>query len=159
MRKFSIAAACLALCVVFVSRPANALTEFKKAFEDRYSKKSDNKEFQDAVKKQSCNVCHVKGEKKDVRNAYGEELAKLVEGSAKERIDKAGDAAAKKAEKAKLVKEIEEAFKKVEEMKSDPEKEDSETFGQRLKSNKLPIDPPAASGGDDKEEPEEEEEE
>jgi hypothetical protein len=158
MRKHCVAAICVALGLLLIGRQANALPELKKAFYETYTKKSDDMAFKDAVKKQGCNVCHVKGKKKDERNVYGNALAELIEGSAKERIDKAGDAAAKTKEKAKLVQEIEDAFKKVEEQKVDPEKEDSETFGERLHANKLPVEPSDDSGGDEPEEAEEAEE-
>jgi hypothetical protein len=81
----------MAVCLMGVSRPANALTEFRKAFEDKYAKNNpdSNEDFKKAVKTASCNVCHVKGKKKEERNAYGQALAELIEGSAKERMDSA----------------------------------------------------------------------
>ena len=158
MRKFCVAAVCISLCVLLANRPADALTEFRKAFEQKYAKDNAdaNEDFKKAVKTAACNVCHVKGKKKEERNAYGNALAELIEGSAKERVAAAQGAAAKKAEKEKLVKELEAAFEQVEKMKVDPEKEDSETFGERLHANKLPVDLPT---GNDAAEDEEEEEE
>lgn len=134
----------LALSLVatgFHANEAMALSEFKKAFGEKYIKTSKNAEFVTVAKKASCNVCHVKakGAKKDVQNEYGKALNKLIEGSAKER-----KAAAKKVskedetnEKTKLLAELDAAFKKVEAMKSDGGK--GPTFGALLKDGKLPV--------------------
>ena len=84
------------------------------------------------AKKAGCNVCHVKGDKKTARNDFGEELSKLIKGSAKERKAKAKD---KKAEKGKLLKELDEAFAKVAKLKR---KGAEKTYGDRLKSGMLP---------------------
>ena len=143
MRKFCVAAICLAFCILFVGRSADALPDFKKAFDEKYTKESDNEEFKKAVKDQGCNVCHIKGKNKKERNAYGNALADLIEGDAQKRIKDAGDKAAQDKEKAKLVEEFKKALEKVEEMKIDEEKEDSETYGARLKDHKLPVEPSA----------------
>ena len=83
-----------------------AISPFKKAFDEKYVKSSDNSDFQAAFKKASCNTCHVKGEKKDVLNAYGLQLADLLEGNAKDRLDAAKEKGrdAKSAEEEKLLK-------------------------------------------------------
>jgi len=108
------------------TQPAHALPAFKQAFEDRYTKDSTNEDFKDAVKKTGCNICHVKGEKdKEVRNAYGDLLAKLIEGEAKDRI---------KTEKEKVLKEFEEAMTKAEKEKGP----DDVPYGELFKSGKLP---------------------
>lgn len=105
---------------------ALALPAFKPAFEERYTKDNNNEEFKESVKKAGCNICHVKGEKsKEVRNAYGELLAKLIEGEAKDRI---------KTEKEKVLKELDEAMKKAEEEKGP----DGVPYGELFKSGKLP---------------------
>ena len=74
-----------------------------------------------------------KGEKKDKRNAYGQELAKLIEGNAKERIKKAG--AGKKAETERVLEELSKAFDKVEKIKA----KSGGTYGDLLKEGKLPV--------------------
>jgi len=80
---------CMALSLT--ASPAMALGPFKKLFDAKYVKKSGNETFQAAFKKASCNTCHVKGEDKDVRNAYGNALAKHIEGDADKRLDAAED--------------------------------------------------------------------
>ena len=112
---------------------SNALAPFKKAFSKRYAAEPDNDAFKSAVKKLGCNLCHIKGEKKDKRNAYGQELAKLIEGNAKERIKKAG--AGKKAETERVLEELSKAFDKVEKIKA----KSGGTYGDLLKEGKLPV--------------------
>ena len=66
-------------------------------------------EAEAAFKKALCNVCHVQGKPKTENNVYGQELAKLIEGSANDRMKAAtakGDAA-KEAETKKLLAELE----------------------------------------------------
>ena len=129
------------VAVGFNVQSAHALSEFKKAFGDKYAAKHKSKEFQTAVQKATCNVCHVKGAKKDVNNEYGKLLAKLIEGSAKDRKAKAkeeGGTEAENKEKAKLLEELEAAFKQVEKMKSDGG--EGPEFGKLIESGKLPVD-------------------
>ncbi|MCE9546546.1 MAG: hypothetical protein K8T25_13650 [Planctomycetia bacterium] len=115
---------------------AEALPPFKKAFEEKYVKPANNEAFSEAFKAEGCNVCHVKGKKKDIRNAYGEALAKLIEGDAKHRLDEAGKESddAKAAEMKKILGELDAAFTKVEAEKAP----DGETFGAKIKAGKLP---------------------
>ncbi|MDA0658111.1 MAG: hypothetical protein O2931_06295 [Planctomycetota bacterium] len=111
---------------LLTQQSALALPAFKPVFEERYSKDNTNEEFKKSVKKAGCNICHVKGEKsKEVRNAYGDLLAKLIEGEAKDRI---------KTEKEKVLKEFEEAMTKAEEEKGP----DGVPYGELFKSGKLP---------------------
>jgi len=115
-----------------------AISPFKKAFDEKYVKGSGDKDFQAAFKKASCYNCHVKGKKKDVLNAYGWELSKLIEGNAKDRIDAAkesGGLDGKKAEEEKLTKEFDAAVKKAEALKSPAGK----TFGELFKDHELPT--------------------
>lgn len=114
---------------------AHALPKFKLAFEKRYTEENSNEEFKAAVKKEACNVCHVKGEKKDVRNSYGEALSKLIEGEAQQRLKDASD---KMAEEEKILKELEDAFGKVESEKVDEKNPSSPTFGDLLNQGQLP---------------------
>lgn len=118
-----------------------ALPQFKKAFEVKYGVKSgQNAELKAAVKKAACNTCHVKGEKKDVQNSYGEALNALIEGSAKARLDAAKEISKEegKAELDELVEEFTTALGKVE----DQESPDGGTFGERIRSGKLPVELP-----------------
>lgn len=114
-----------------------ALPQFKKAFDEKYTNKSENAEFKAAAKKEGCNICHVKGEKeKSKQNDYGKELNKLIEGDAEHRLKDAEAAGNKDEELKKILAELDEAFKKVEAMKN----ADGETYGDRLKGSKLPVE-------------------
>jgi hypothetical protein len=140
MRSFGFALACAAGCLIS-TQTTSAMPPFRKAFEDKYVKESSNADFQAAFKKSLCNTCHVQGKPKTENNVYGKELAKLIEGSANERIKAArekGDAALE-AENKKLLEELEAAFAKVEKMKVDPEASASATFGERIKQGMLPA--------------------
>ncbi|MEQ8785799.1 MAG: hypothetical protein RIC55_05850 [Pirellulaceae bacterium] len=134
MKQFAMVTLCAAAVFCLAVGPANALPQFKKDFTDKYVEGSGNAAWEETVKTAGCNVCHVKGEGKDVRNAYGEVLAKLIEGDAKDRLAKAKEAGSDDAEKEKLTKEMMEAFKKAETMKSPS----GATFGELLKAHKLP---------------------
>ena len=116
---------------------AFAISPFKKAFDEKYVKESGNEEFQAAFRKAGCYTCHVKDEKKDVVNAFGWELAQLIEGNAKDRTDAAREESsdAKKAEEEKLLKEFAAALQKVEAMKAPS----GETYGELFKAHKLPT--------------------
>lgn len=125
------------LTLVFgVVQSAQALPKFKNAFEKRYVEESGNEEFKKVAKKESCNVCHVKGEKKDVRNTFGTALSKLIGGDAQQRLKDATD---KAAEEEKILKQLEDAFAKVEIQKVDEKDPSSPTFGDLLKAGKLPA--------------------
>lgn len=120
---------------------AGAMPPFKKAFEEKYVKNHPSAEFQDAFKSAGCNACHVPEKPKTENNAYGQELAKLIPGSANARM-KAANAAgvpAAQAEAKKLLVELEEAFGKVEKLKIDPKNPASPTFGDRIKQGLLPA--------------------
>lgn len=136
MKRVALATLCGAVLLCLAAGPVSALPQFKKDFADKYVEPANDEAFAEAAKKASCNLCHVKGEGKDKRNAYGEELAKLIPGDAKDRIAKATDAGNGDAEKEKVGKELAEAFKKVETMKSPS----GETYGDRLKGHKLPCE-------------------
>ncbi|GIW92144.1 MAG: hypothetical protein KatS3mg110_0185 [Pirellulaceae bacterium] len=135
MKSWLIWTACGTLLVLAVSGSVQALPKFRQAFEKRYVDAAKNADFAEAVKKEGCNVCHVKGEQKSVRNAYGKVLADLIPGDAQERLKAAGDN--KAAEEEKLLKELEEAFTKAE--KRPVNGKDGETFGDRIKAGKLPA--------------------
>ena len=119
----------------FVS-PAKALPQFKKAFQARYVTPSTSAEFKAAFKAASCNTCHVKHKEKKVRNDYGMALSKIIGGHAHADLKAAEDKGpeAKKAEMAKILKKLDEAFTKVEQEKSPS----GPTYGELIKSGKLP---------------------
>jgi hypothetical protein len=119
---------------------ADALPAFKKSFEKKYVEPANDEAFTEVAKKQGCNVCHVKGESKKERNAYGNVLAEGIDGDAQARLKEAGDN--KDAVEEQILKELEEVFKKAEKTKVS-DKEDAETYGDRLKAKKLPVEPEA----------------
>ncbi|MCE9552958.1 MAG: hypothetical protein K8T91_06220 [Planctomycetes bacterium] len=134
MRKISlIVLSGLIICGVY-SPTADALPPFKKAFDAKYVQPANNPAFTTAAEAAGCMICHVKGQKKNVRNPYGEALAKLIDGDAEHRIKDAAKAGNKAAETAKVLKELEAAFSKVEAEKSPA----GPTYGELLKQHKLP---------------------
>jgi hypothetical protein len=140
MKSLGLALVCAAACFVLVET-ASAMPPFRKAFEDKYVKDNSNPAFEAEFKKALCNLCHVQGKPKTENNLYGQELAKLIEGSANERVKDArekGDAALD-AENKKLLEELEAAFVKVEKLKVDPNNGASLTFGDRIKQGMLPA--------------------
>ena len=128
-----------AVALASLTTSAHALAPFKKSFQKKYVAPSDNADLAAAFKKASCNTCHVKGKKKTERNAYGDELAKLIEGDANKRIKaarKAGGAQAGKDEQKKVLAELEKAFDEVAKLPSGDEKP---TYGELLKQHQLPV--------------------
>jgi hypothetical protein len=138
MRKTAVAFFGLLVVGSMMTSAAIALPEFKKEFEKKYVAPAKDSQFSQLTKDAARNVCHVKDQKKDVRNAYGEALAKLVQGDAKKRLKKAeqaGGSDAKDAEMKKLLDEINDAMIKAEGEKSPS----GSTFGELLKTHKLPA--------------------
>ena len=113
---------------ISVATSAHALAPFKKEFQKKYVDDGGD-DLKAAFKKSSCNTCHTKGKPKKIENlnAYGAELEKLVTGTAKTRIKK---------EKEAVLKELAKAFDEVAKKKND----DDETYGDRLKAGKLPVE-------------------
>lgn len=105
--------------------PAKAIKPFFEEFEAVYLKRDSSdakdKSFVAVVEKAKCNVCH-EGKSKKERNIYGMALDML--------LDKKAD----KDDKEKIKK----ALATVAELKSDPVKSDSPTFGQLIAQGKLP---------------------
>ncbi len=117
------------------STSANALSSFKRAYDKTYVKESNDADYKKAFKKASCNTCHVKGKKKDWLNPYGLELAKLVGGNAKKRLDankKGSDE--RKVEEKKIEKELLVAFEKAAKLKAP----DGTTYAAMFKARKFP---------------------
>ena len=136
MKKSTVLVSTVLAVVGFATSTTFAISPFKKAFDARYVKDSGSEEFQATFKKAGCYTCHVKSKKKDVVNAYGWELSKLIEGFAKDRTDAArkNGTDAKKAEEEKLLKEFDAAMKKVESLKAPS----GEAYGELFKAYKLP---------------------
>jgi formylglycine-generating enzyme required for sulfatase activity len=122
-----------------LAEPVQALASYKKVFDERYIKHSDNEAFKKAFKKRGCNTCHVKKKKRDYVNTYGMKLSEVLAGNAKDRLDAAkesGGLEAKRAENDRLLKELEIALKKVENMKVSGDK----TYGELFESHQLPAE-------------------
>ncbi len=141
--------ACL-VSVSFAIPSAQALAPFKKAFQEKYVDKSEHEDLKASFKKASCNTCHVKGEAKEKRNDYGEELSKLIEGDANQRIKTAREAGSEagKAETDKVLKELDKAFDAV----AKKESKSKIKYGDLLKEGKLPVE--VADGGSEEEDEE-----
>src|SRR5262249_19241598 len=122
MRKFRSTVAVLIL-VAFVA-PAWAVPQYYKVFKRDYLEKLTDKKFAEAVDKADvrCLVCHQGKKEKKNRNAFGKELAKL--------LDHKKD--------AKNDEKITKSIAKVLAMKVDPKNEKSETYMDRLKAGKWP---------------------
>jgi hypothetical protein len=96
-------------------------------FQERYAGDAAPADFAKLVKETTkCNVCHILGEEKKVRNAYGESLQKAG-------LEKTF-AAKVKEDEAGTLKLIQAAFDKVEKEKG----ASGQTFGDLLKAGKLP---------------------
>ncbi|HEX6962485.1 MAG TPA: hypothetical protein VF175_11500 [Lacipirellula sp.] len=136
MRKFALILS--ALIVAVAAEQALAIAQFQAAFIKEYINDHPDKEFQKYVKtKAKCHICHQgKVTPKNVHhNAYGEHLVELLDPK----------------EDKKDVEKIKKALAEVAKMHSDPEDENSPTYGDLIKESKLP-------GGDleeSKKEPEE----
>jgi hypothetical protein len=116
---------------------AQALPQFKDAFKAKYVDNSNDPQFKADFKKASCNTCHVKGEKKSVRNDYGKALAKFTGGTVHKDMaaaEASGGDSAKQAVLDKAVQALGEGFDKVADEKSST----GETYGERIKAGKLP---------------------
>jgi hypothetical protein len=98
------------------ARPAFAVKQFYDEFKEVYA--GDGGLDPSLVAKAKCNICHVKGEKKKVKNDYGKLLDEL--------LDRKTD--------AKNPEKIREALAKVADMKSPS----GETWGEMIKAGKLP---------------------
>ena len=122
----------------FTLPQACALAPFKKAFQEKYVDKSEHETLKASFKKASCNTCHIKGEGKEERNDYGDELAKLIEGDANQRIKSAREVGddARKAETEKILKELDKAFDEV----AKKESKSKIKYGELLKAGKLPVE-------------------
>lgn len=123
--------------VAFTTTSAHALPPFKKAFEEKYVKASENDDLKAAFKTESCNVCHVKGKKKNVQNRYGHEIHEVLEDMLKEaKITKGPKDLAKDADgKKQLMEMLGKAFDAVAKKKA----KNGTTYEEILKGGKLPA--------------------
>ncbi|MCE9546545.1 MAG: hypothetical protein K8T25_13645 [Planctomycetia bacterium] len=131
--------AILILVCVCGSSVALAMPPFKKAFEGKYvTPPTANPALAAPFAAASCNVCHVNGKKKNVRNAYGDdlskELAKLL-GVPVKKFLATPPAAGNPPPMQAVLKQLDTAFTNVEQNKA----ANGETYGARIKAGKLPC--------------------
>lgn len=128
----------LLLAFLLSAQPAVASTEFQKEFVKLYAKgKEVDKDYKKLVRKGKCYVCHQGKEDRKNCNIYGKILAEYL---------------TKEDEKDK--EKIIASIKLVADKSSDPDSEDSPTFGELIAEGKLPgglladskIEPPEAEG-------------
>ncbi len=114
--------------------PAEGLKIFQEGFEAWYvqPRDADGEEvvqrkvmLAKAIEEVKCNICH-EGRDKTRRNAYGDELAKL--------LDKKAD--------AENTEKVIQAMERVGKAKSNPKDEKSPTFADLIGQGKLPVSPP-----------------
>ena len=117
--------------VFFHGASAGAMPPFFKEFKAKYIEENPNAEQAATLKKTKCFICHMKGQKKKVRNRYGSALDKLLdkENFKKDRL---------KAEPEKVKQEIVDALNAVAATRSEAGNEQSPTFGELLAQGKLP---------------------
>ena len=124
MHFLKISAAVIAVATVVLVRPAAAIPQFQKVFFAEYIDDHGNPEYAEMVKtKVKCFLCHQGKKDKHNRNAYGEQLAELLD---------------KKKDK-KDVDKISAALKKVVDMPSNPNDPNSKTYAERIANGRLPA--------------------
>jgi hypothetical protein len=112
----------------FLAESAQAFGDFGTVFKQHYLGKDVDPDFVKTMKKEGCNVCHVKGQDKKKRNEYGQALDKYID---KKDFPKNYF----KENKEEATKKIVEALKKAEAEKS----ESGQTFADRIKANEKPA--------------------
>ena len=128
MKKFLVCAMVIGLAFGSVNRLALAIPPYSEAWKAIYVTDSKDEAFKKLGTEAKCNACHVeKEDKKKVRNPYGESVKTLINSKTfpKDKF---------KSDPDKTKKEIEVAFKKIEELKA----KDGKTFGEKIKAGQLP---------------------
>ncbi|PQO37059.1 hypothetical protein C5Y96_07830 [Blastopirellula marina] len=130
--------ACFALVgVSYIAQPAHAIPFFWEVFNEKVvpadPKEEPAKQFAATATGSKCNVCHIDGQSKKERNAYGAALDELLDKAnfSKERLEK---------EKDKATEEVVAALEKVKTMKVNKENEKSPTFADNITAGKLPAE-------------------
>jgi len=132
MKKLMMLTVAGAAFVALSAATSHAIKPFSDQWKETYGVEDPQSDAQKllaaATAEAKCYVCHVKGEKKEVKNAYGEALTKLLD---KDNFK----SSRRKAEPEKVKAEIVAALKKVEEMKAPT----GETYGELISQGKLPV--------------------
>lgn len=125
------------LSVGLLARPAHAIPFFWEVFNEKVipaePKEEPAKKFAAAATAAKCNVCHIDGQSKKERNAYGAALDELLDKAnfGKERIEK---------EKDKATAEVAAALEKVKAAKVAKDNDKSPTFADNITAGKLPAE-------------------
>jgi hypothetical protein len=123
MRKFGLL---VAMAIAFgAARPAFAVLQFYRSFDEVYLKTHENEEFVKAARtaKMRCLICH-QGKNRKNHNPYGIHLVEL--------LDRTKDA------KPDGIERVRAALAKVGAMHSDPKDDKSPTYDELLKAGKFP---------------------
>ncbi|MBA2113398.1 hypothetical protein [Bremerella alba] len=130
--------ACFALVgLAYVAQPAYAVPFFWEVFNEKVvpadPKEEPAKKFAATATESKCNVCHIDGQSKKERNAYGAALDELLDKAkfSKDRLEK---------EKDKATAEVVAALEKVKTMKVNKDDEKSPTFAANISAGKLPFE-------------------
>jgi hypothetical protein len=119
---------------------ASGLTQFRKAFQQRFVDTSKNAEFKAQFRRAGCFICHEKGTNRKLRNAFGQDLAKRIDGEAQERLKEASQNGTQQAEIEKLLDEFQAALDQVTKIDAG----NGETYGERITRGELPVPFPAS---------------
>ena len=125
------------LSVGLLARPAHAIPFFWEVFNEKVipadPKEEPAKKFAAAATAAKCNVCHIDGQSKKERNAYGAALDELLDKAnfGKERLEK---------EKDKATEEVAAALEKVKAAKVAKDDEKSPTFADNITAGNLPAE-------------------
>ncbi|MCC9601852.1 hypothetical protein LOC67_14925 [Stieleria sp. JC731] len=125
MKRFAILFGCVAL----MGAPAFATSDFNKMWKAKYLEGDDvNADLKKTARKHGCYICHVSGEKKDVRNEYGKAVHKYLKAE-----DFPKDWVKDNPEEArtKIFAGLVEAAKE--------KSKDGDTFGDKIKAGKVPA--------------------
>ncbi len=107
--------------LLVIGSPALAVKPFYDEFKKDYLVNHKDKKFAETVEKEDkCLICH-QGRQKKARNAFGQEISKLLT-----------------KKDAKNTAKMDEAFKKVLAMHVDPKNDKSETYLERLNKGEWP---------------------
>lgn len=129
--------------VMLTGDRVQAQPAFKKEFDNKYlgDKNEDTPLYKAWEGKSTCNTCHIGGADDRVnRNDYGKALSKLIKKEDAEKLSFKNRM--KDPETAKKIeKKIRDALDTVEKQPSDAKDKSSPTYGDLIKTGKLPVSP------------------
>ena len=119
---------------------ATAHQQFKRVFEKHYAELYEDDAIKKTFRRAKCNLCHQKGEKKEMNNPYGDALAGFIEDNAEDRLQRAKENNRKQEEMELILAELRVAIEEVESVVSPY----GTTFGERIRNGRLPVEIPAS---------------